>query len=461
MAVTVGRTVAALSRRTGHGGTSLPGVAAERLAPDLLSRLADDLASTVVVSGTNGKTTTAHLLAHILAKAGRQVIANRSGANLRQAITTTLVAHASLNGRLPSREATAIFEVDEAALSSVADAIPITVLVTTNLFRDQLDRFGETDELIRRWGLVLDRLPPDALVVYCADDPRLAHLVATRVGSSVDFGLVEPARPVPDVALTPDATTCPRCEGRLTSTWSAVGHLGFFTCGMCGFTRADPELEVRVVSSSGIDGQTLAFRWRGFPGEQTAVLRLPGTSNAYNAAAAVATATALGVPPGEVVQLLADADSPFGRYEEIQIDGRRVVLMLGKNPASLAELIRVGTESTVAAVLFALNDAHADGRDVSWYWDVNPVRLLVGRMYAISGTRAHDFELRLKYGSGSDPGDRLDGSLGTFADPAMALTRLVSAVLPGETILVIATYTALLGLRGHLVGRGLARHAPR
>jgi UDP-N-acetylmuramyl tripeptide synthase len=436
-------------------------MAAERLAPDLLAHLSADLGPTVLVSGTNGKTTTAHLLARILEGTGRRVVANRSGANLRQAITSTLLAEAGLDGRLGPRGATAILEVDEAALGSVADAVSPSVLVTTNLFRDQLDRYGETDEVIRRWRVVLDRLRADAVVVFCADDPRLAHLVGARPGPFADFGLVEPSASARDVSLTPDATTCPRCEGRLAYSWGVVGHLGSFACRVCGFARAAPALEVRLVASHGIDGQVLGFRRRDVPGELTVKVHLPGASSAYNAAAAVTAAISLGVSIDDAVAALASAASPFGRYEEIEIDRRRVVLMLGKNPASLAELIRVAAESAPTAVLFALNDSAADGRDVSWYWDLNPVDLLVGRRYAISGTRSADFRLRLKYLFGRNAEDRAGREEHTSEDPNAALAQLVRAVSPGELIVVIATYTALLGLRAHLVRRGRAPEAPR
>ena len=461
LAVTGARAVSAVARRTGHAGTSLPGMVAERMAPGILSRLAGDLGPTVMISGTNGKTTTTYLLAWILRRVGRPVVSNRSGANLRQGIASTLVAQAGPDGRLRSRGSAAVFEVDEATLPTVADALPIATLVLTNLFRDQLDRFGETDEIIRRWQRMLDALPAGAPLVSCSDDPRLAYLTRARSESLVGFGLIEPPLGMAETSLTPEVTTCPSCDGRLVYAWSAVGHLGAFACQACGFGRSEPDLGVRVVSSRGIDGQTLAFRRAGTPGEVSVAVRLPGTSNAYNAAAAVAAAITLDVPVETAVGALADTTSAFGRYEEVEIDGRRVVLMLGKNPASLGELTRVGAESAVSSILFALNDQYADGRDVSWYWDVDPTPMLAGRAYAISGSRAPDFRLRLKYQADGGPEAGLSGLVGTFADPPDGLAGLVEATPRGGTILVIATYTALLRLHRHLVGRGLAPHAPR
>ncbi len=459
LAVAASRAVSAFSRHAGHAGTALPGLVAERIAPGLTARIADDLGPVALVSGTNGKTTTSHLLVDILERAGWQVVSNRSGANLRQALTTSLVAEARYDGRLRPRGALGVFEVDEAALGSVADIVSVSQLVLLNLFRDQLDRFGETDAIIRSWVKLCDRLPASAVVVSCADDPRLAHLNSTRSGPSVDFGLSKPPGRSPEVSLTPDVTTCPQCDASLLYLWHGVGHLGGFACKKCGFHRREPKIGVRVVSSRGIDGQTLAFRQPAVRGELTVGVRLPGRSNAYNAAAAVAAAIFMGTPIQQAVDALAESTPAFGRYEDVEIDGRRVVLTLGKNPTSLAELATIAIESEVAAVLFALNDDFADGRDVSWYWDVDVAPMLNGRLVGISGTRASDFLLRLKYGDGENV---IRPGLGaTSHNPIMELDRLVATVPRGDTVFVIATYTALLRLRDDLVARTLLPSHPR
>ncbi len=461
LAIAAARVVSSVARRTGHGGTSLPGLVAERVAPGILARLAGDLQSFVLVSGTNGKTTTTRLLVHVLEQAGRKTVTNASGANMRQAITSTLVSGTGLNGHHGVEGALAVLEVDEATLPRVAESLPVSLLLATNLFRDQLDRYGETDEIVRRWRGMLARLPLDACFVFCADDPRMADLAAVHRGTIRDYGLSEPPPWTADTSLTPDLTTCPRCESRLVYAWSGIGHLGAFACERCGFARGQPWLRVRVIRSRGIEGQTLGFRAPGLSDELCVDLALPGTSNAYNAAAAVATATALGVRAGLAVDALASATSAWGRYEQLEIDGRRVILTLGKNPASLAELVRIGAELNVSGVLFALNDGFPDGRDVSWYWDVNPVALFAGTPIAISGTRADDFRLRLKYELGDRHGDGLDGLVGMYEDPAAGLDGLLAATSPGDTIFAVATYTALLQLRQTLFERGLVAETPR
>lgn len=461
VAILGARATARAVRLVGRGGTSLPGMVAELLAPGVLSRLARRLDAIALVSGTNGKTSTARLLTHILEQTGHGVVVNRSGANLRQAITSALVARAAASGRRRRPGSVGVFEVDEAALPSIVRALPHPLLVTTNLFRDQLDRFGETDYLVRLWRAVLDELPPGARVAYCADDPRLAALVHGRPITGVGFGLAGPPPVAAVGSVTGDVSACPRCGSSLAYAWSAAGHLGEYDCSRCGFHRPTPWLAVRVVRGHGLAGQTLGFRWPDAEGERLVEIRLPGLGNAYNAAAAVTAAAVLGVAPETAITALAGASVPFGRFEELGIDGRRVVLALVKNPASLAELTRIGVESAVDTVLFALNDAFADGRDVSWYWDASPAAMLRDHVFVVSGRRAADFVLRLRYDLLDDRAQELRGLVATVDPPAEGLARAVAATPVGGTVFVIATYTALLGLRAGLVERGLVPAMPR
>jgi UDP-N-acetylmuramyl tripeptide synthase len=461
IAILGSRAASRLARARGYAGTSLPGLVGERLAPGITRRLAMDLGPITIVSGTNGKTTTSRLLASILAGAGHRVVANPSGANLAQAISSALTARADLTGAgLRRAGGYGVFEVDEAALPRVADEMAIAQLVLTNLFRDQLDRFGETNEVVRLWGFVLAGLPSEARVIYCADDPRLAALAASGPAGSRGYGLAGPVPSSTVGELTPEATSCPRCSATLSIEWVVVGHLGSYRCAGCGFARPEPWLAVRVVGSAGFAGQTLGFRWSDADAEQVVTVRLVGTGNAYNAAAAVAAAVGLGIEREAAVAGLADASGPFGRFETLELNGRQVVLSLVKNPASLDEVTRVGAGAAADAVLFAVNDTFADGRDVSWYWDVNPAALVAGRIFAISGSRAPDLHVRLRYQLIDDPGSELPGLIGVFERPSEGLAKVVSATPPGGTILVVATYTALLGLRGELAARGLVPAMP-
>ena len=488
LAVVGSRTAGRLARVAGFSATSLPGLVAERVAPGIAGRLAADLGPITLVSGTNGKTTTARALATILRRTGHEIATNPSGANLGQSVTTALVGRARLTATgLRRPGAFGVFEIDEAALPALVADVAVAQVLLTNLFRDQLDRFGETDRIIRIWRPALERLPPEVGIVYCADDPRLAALVAARDGGGgaargYGFGVRPDVSRAGDV--TSDVSACPVCSADLVTAWTSVGHLGSYSCGTCGFARPTPWLSVRVVESLGFDGQVLGFRWSDEDGDADRIagadagadtgaggstataagsivtVRLIGTANAYNAAAAVAAAVNVGVERRAAVAALDGLTGPFGRWETLEVDGRRVVLSLVKNPASLDEVTRAGSSATVDGILFAFNDAHADGRDVSWYWDVDPTALVPGRTFAIAGTRAPDFLLRLRYQLLQDPADEVTGSIGLFERPIDGLDAVVAAVPRGGTVLVVSTYTALLGLRAGLVDRGLVTAMP-
>lgn len=460
LAVLGARGAGRLARLAGYSASSLPGLVAERLAPGIAGRLAADLGPVALVSGTNGKTTTSLALATILRGAGRRVVTNPSGANLGQAVVTALVGRSGAGGRLRGRDrgADAVFEVDEAALPALVGRLPIRALLLTNLFRDQLDRFGETDRIVRLWSAML-AAHPAVPVVYCADEPRLAALVRGRP-ETVAYGFAEPPAPggaSPDgagSAVTADVSTCPACAAPLATAWTTIGHLGSYRCAGCGFGRPELDLAIRVAEDRGFDGQRVATGWGDVD------VGLIGLANAYNVAAAIATAVTLGVDRGAAVRAAAGLTGPFGRWETLELDGRRVVLALVKNPASLDEVTRAGSAATVDGVLFAMNDQHADGRDVSWYWDADPTPLVPGRLVAIAGARGPDMVLRLRYQLLDDPAVSVPGLMGLYDRPIDGLDALVGAVPAGGTVLVVSTYTALLGLRAGLVARGLLAPMP-
>ncbi len=453
-------------RRFGRGATSLPGLAAIRLAPGIDARLAADLRGAALVTGTNGKTSTAKMLATIVAELGHPVLANASGANLRQSIGTVFVNATTLRGRFRRRGTIAVLEVDEAALPLVRPAVPGGVLVMTNLFRDQLDRFGETDHLIRLWRAMLGGEGEGSTVVHCADDPRVTSLaqVAGDNGARLfGYGFAGAPDRTSAAELTPEPVTCPLCGAQLRRAWTTIGHLGDYACASCGFARPSPSVAVAIVERQGLNGQRLRFSWREAVGEasEEVVLRLPGLGNAYNAAGAVAAAIGLGLDARAAVRALAAAVPPFARFEQFAVDGRTVVLSLLKNPATMAELTSVAQGAPIDRMVVALNDAFADGRDVSWYWDCSPADLIVGRPYRLTGRRAADFAVRLKYAVCADPAVPPPDYLGLVDDPTEAVDRTIAEAPAGGTVLVVATYTALLGIRAAFAGRGVVPPMPR
>jgi lipid II isoglutaminyl synthase (glutamine-hydrolysing) len=467
VAITAARLVRAGSRLGGHRGTALPGLVAARIWPEALAVLASEFDAVIVVIGTNGKTTTARLVAHALERAGRNVVANRSGSNLRQGILSTLIQAAAPlpAGEVPAGRV-AVLEIDELSLERVLPDLPPPIIVATNLFRDQLDRYGEPDAIVDRWIAALVDAPPGTRLVWCADDPRLSMVAAAVNLPGTTFGLAaltaEASSNAPDRAdemarSLADPVACRACGAPVVLRWASIGHLGAFACPNGHLGRRPPEVAVEVGARSS-DG-TRPLQITGSAIEPIGIrATLPGLPNAYNVAAAVAATMCLGLDARTVAADLEHLDAAFGRLEEVAIGDRRLILGLVKNPVSLTELGRLAGDLAPAVVLLGLNDAPADGRDVSWVWDASLTSLVAGRVVALTGSRVGDLILRLKYGSRGERRARVvssDAALGSSLDRAIAL------VPPGGLVLVAATYTAILGLREILQRRGLVAPIPR
>ncbi len=472
IAVGLARMTTRLVGATHHHGTALPGLLAERIWPEALATLSGQLGATVVVVGTNGKTTTAGLIAAILRSGERDPIANRSGANMRQGVVTSLVRGSDLGGRLrPDVDGppNAVFEVDEATLEQVLPELGPCVIVATNLFRDQLDRFGEPDAIVQRWVAALATAAEGSTLVYCADDPRLAMVASSSALATRSFGLV--AMPSDreqrswDVGAIADPVTCQRCGRQLTYAWRSIGHLGAYACPAGHIRRTAPDIAIESVEAEakpqpwGAWANGTTIRISGSHGSTVIRPRLPGLPNAYNVAAAVAAGTMIGHSVGSSAESIEGYPGPFARNEWMVIDGRHVVLMLIKNTVSLAETVRLGSSFAPDSVVLGLNDAAADGRDVSWIWDAPIAQLVRGRDVVLTGSRAADLRLRLKY----DPETTMTppASLEERDSLADALDLGISRAPRDGVVVVGATYTALMGLRAITHRRGYASDSPR
>jgi UDP-N-acetylmuramyl tripeptide synthase len=451
-AVAAAKTAAAISRRLRvGGGTALPGLVAERIDPGIVSALAAQLGrGSVLITGTNGKTTTARLLRNAVEAAGLQPVANRAGSNMMRGIASALVESARWSGNLASaHQRIGVFEVDEATLPEAAAAVEPRVVLFTNLFRDQLDRYGEVEYVAQVWRNAVRHLPKEVVVVLNADDPSVASLAQNAVGKVVFYGMKDTSSAVLALDHAADARWCSSCAAELTYDAVFYGHLGHWRCPKCGQERPQADVRcARLVSEA--EALTLTI-W--FPaGELKVRLPLTGLYNAYNALAAAATAMALGIEKGAIAAGLASFTAAFGRQERLRVAGRDVQVILAKNPAGLNQVLRTitanGSQKDVA--LF-LNDNIADGRDISWIWDVD-FELLSGvtRSATVSGTRAWDMALRLKY-AGLEPLSHVE------TDTTQALRNAVTQTPAGETLYVIPTYTAMLEVRDLLArwaGRG-------
>lgn len=447
LAIVTGRIVAWAMRRSGlGGGTALPGFIALRLAPDLLTTLARKLSSgAVVIAGTNGKTTTARLLAESLRASGLHVVHNRSGSNLPRGIAATFLEATDWLGRLDGD--IAVLEVDEFALPAVVRAVKPRMLVLLNLFRDQLDRYGELETIARTWRRALDELLPDATVVVNADDPILAELTAGFQERRWTFGLEDPAVALPTLPHAADWRLCPRCGASLEYERVFLGHLGRYRCRACALARPAPTVVARTVRQEPA-GLALDVDW----GNRTFAVRsqLSGVYNAYNLLAAASAGFALGLAPETLVPALAEVPAAFGRQERVRLAGRELTLLLIKNPTGFNEAIRllVSTKRH-CPVLIVINDLDADGRDVSWLWDVDLEALRVLSVpVSTGGIRSGEIALRLAY-AGIEPCGRYPGVV-------EALDRWLATLPPDGCGWVLATYTAMLELRRELARRGVA-----
>ena len=437
------RLVRAVSRRLGRsGGTTLPGRVLLRIEPRALERLAPALRDGVaVVSGTNGKTTTAAMIAGVLQREGRTVVHNRAGSNMHWGVATALLDA----GR--SDQELGLFEVDEAWLGPVARSLDARLFLLGNLFRDQLDRYGELDLIADRWAdLVAERHGRSGFVLN-ADDPLVADLGRERHGVTY-YGVADDSQRLPELQHAADSKGCRRCGASYEYEAVYLGHLGRYACPVCGQRRPPLDVAAERVRLRGMAGSDLEIATP--QGRIEVSLPLPGLYNVYNALGATAASLALGASTGHVKEGLEQMTAVFGRVERISIGGREVALLLVKNPTGANEVLRtLELEPGPLDLWIALNDKIADGRDVSWVWDAD-FEALAGRARRVtcSGTRAEEMALRLKYAGVNVPIE-VDRDLGRSLDAALASAD-------GAGLFALPTYTALLELRDLLAARGVA-----
>ncbi len=445
--LTLARALGAASRASGRGGgTTLPGRVLLRLEPRALSRLGARLdRGTTVISATNGKTTTAGMIAAILAADGRHPVHNRAGSNMTWGVATALLEQRGREG---------LFEVDEAWLSKVSAQLDPAVMVLGNLFRDQLDRYGEMEALVDDWAETVATRVGRSRFVLNADDPAIADLGRDEAGEPREgvtyFGIEDAAQALPELQHAFDAKHCRRCGHPYLYERAFVGHLGHYSCPGCGARRPAPDVAATAIELRGMEGSLVTLRTPA--GAMRLELPLPGLYNVYNALAAVAAALELGVAPERVPPALSEMRAAFGRVETIEIAGKRLSILLIKNPAGANEVLRTLRLEAGADGLdlwIALNDRIADGRDVSWVWDAD-FELLKGavRRVVCAGTRAPEMALRLKYAGWPAAAIEVVPEVGPSLDCALAAA-------PGR-LFALPTYTALLELRKLLADRGLA-----
>jgi UDP-N-acetylmuramyl tripeptide synthase len=457
------RTVAALSRLRGGGATSAPGKVLLSLDRDAIGALGARLPrGSALVSATNGKTTTAAMAAGIFEHAGIALVHNAEGANMAGGVATALLAAARGRGTIDGE--LGLFEVDELWLDAVAQQLQPRTILLGNLFRDQLDRFGELETIAERWAADLQTRQ----LVLNADDPLIADLGRERA-ETLYFGVDDDTLALAGMAHAADAKHCRRCGAPYVFEAIYLGHLGHYHCPSCGQRRPQPSVCASEVVLEGV--RAAHFKLSTPQGEGRVRLALPGLYNVYNALAAAALATAHEIPLTSILAGLQQAKPAFGRAETVTLSPargangnaagaggasaapRELQILLVKNPAGANEVLRtLALEPGEHDVLGVLNDRIADGRDVSWIWDAD-FELLAGRIrsFTCSGSRAAELAVRLKYAGIEPQRIRVQPELARALDEAAADRPDADAPL-----YALPTYTAMLALRALLVSRGEA-----
>ena len=398
-----------LSRRflhlAGRGGTSLPGKLAMALDKDILCRVSAGM-HVILVTGTNGKTTTCRRLEKAILQGGKTCLLNRSGANLLAGITAEFVCASDWQGRALAEYA--VIECDEGALKQVTQRITPDLIVVTNLFRDQLDRYGEVmhtrDEILK--GI---RNTSAGTLCLNADCPLTASLAEGVSGRVLYYGINIPVGEQEDRELS-DAKYCLHCGSELSYTYYTYAHLGSWYCPKCGRRRPPVQAAVTRISEKSLQFTDIMLTLSG--AEQRARIGIPGIYNVYNALAAVTAGTALGLPMQQLLKAVRTTKAPFGRMESFDLSGHSLRMILVKNPAGCnqaIEYITGGGEDY--AVVLCLNDRTADGHDISWIWDADYEKIIQDphlKLIWVSGVRAEDMQLRLKYAGASENSIRME-----------------------------------------------------
>ena len=443
--IVLARATGTLSRVAGvGGGTTVPGKLLWKLDPGAVDELAGRLPlGSALVSATNGKTTTAAMAAEIL-RGKLRLAHNRSGANLVSGVASSL---------LSARDAElGLFEVDEAALPEVVRRLRPRAVCLGNLFRDQLDRYGELELVAGRWRAAVDGLPSDSRLVVNGDDPQVGDLGRDRdPATRTVFGVDDPRHAHTALQHAADSKWCIRCGTPYEYNAAYMGHLGDYRCPNCGHARPPLDVIAREIELDGIE--RVSFELVTPEGSRQVRLGVPGLYNVYNALGAASLSRGLGATLDDVHAGLERFHAAFGRFERIDVDGKSLLVLLIKNPAGANEAIRTllaGEPPTL--LLVALNDATADGKDVSWIWDVDfePLLPTLDRLVA-TGDRAAELALRFKYGGLDETAIEVVPELETALDRGLELTP------PGGQLVALPTYTAMLALREVVARRGHVR----
>lgn len=416
----LGRSLSFLSQKLNLGnGSTWPGHFALMLNKNFIKQvLKDSKVKIIFITGTNGKTTTSKLIQTILNSNGHKVIANPSGANLLNGIASSLISSRDyLNQK---KDVYAIFEIDENAFPIVSNEIEPDFLISLNLFRDQLDRYGEIDAISKKWKKTIEKFSKTTLILN-SDDPQISFLGFKNNLKTYYFGLDDKSLERTTVQHGADSILCPNCSERLEFSSYYFSHLGIWSCKNCNFKREKPTLN----------------KFSYYP--------LTGTYALYDILAAVLLCSRLGLKDSEIIKGLKNFKPAFGRQEELVYRGTKIEILLAKNPISFNESLDTAKKLGCKSLIFALNDRIPDGLDVSWIWDIDFENLLSKDMNIFTfGDRASDMTLRLKYAN------HFTQQINNFEE---GLDKIIENLEDNEKLFILPNYSAMLDIRKILTGK--------
>lgn len=421
-----GKSLSFASRLSNRGsGSTWPGHIALGLNKIYIKELLQKAPTQIIlIVGTNGKTTTGKILTTILEKNKKKVIQNSSGANLLNGIASTLLLNTNFSGQLTADYA--IFEVDENNLPLILKELTPKAIIALDLFRDQLDRYGELDSIAQKWQKTFAKLPVSTQLILNADDPLVAYLGRDTKATVSYFGLDATIQEGQALQHAADSLYCPKCNNKLQFQKIFYSHLGQWKCPYCKLQRPLPHLA-------------------------TSYYPLVGTYNKYNTLAAALTAQTLGFNSMNIQQALHTVTPAFGRQERLTIKGKFIQIFLAKNPTSFNETLRTIHEKNAKYVAFVLNDRIPDGRDVSWIWDIDiePYLQDLDAIF-VGGDRAYDMALRVAYANEKENNYE---KLRTYTNLKELLHHAIDEMPATETLYILPTYSAMLDVRKILTGR--------
>ena len=435
IAILTGKILSFILKLSGSGATAAPGLYALKIDPNLITKLSKKIKEgSIVVSGTNGKTTTSRLIGHLLGQ-NFDIIHNRQGSNLERGIASTFIAKSSAFGNI--LETLALWEADEAVLPEIIAKTKPKIVVFLNLFRDQLDRYGEVNTTRQKWARALKKLSTSSILILNADDPGINILAKNFKGKILSFGVEDEIVNLPAVKSVSDVSRCPNCGFMLKFAAVLSAHLGHYNCTKCSFKRETPQVSASKLRFSE-DFSTKA-QFSILNSQFSISYPLPGLFNVYNILAALSVTTLFNIDQKTILKTLTNFSTAFGRFQSAQINDKSVVIFLIKNPAGTNEVLRTLALKNKINLLTFLNDKIADGRDVSWIWDTN-WEILSSRVKkaSVGGSRRWDIATRLKYAN-----FRLS-KYNVYEKIDYSIINSINKLNNNDTLVILATYTALL-----------------